>query len=275
MARSSQKRQPAPDPRDELVQLALDLDLTAVAAALPRLLEKAEKEGLSFSAFTTALFREEADARKERKLGRSLRRSRLEPVEGLAGFDFSRRPGLNPSVVHELMGCEWVRAGRCIALVGKPGLGKTRVAKALVHAAHLEGYTTLNVVMAEMLEELHASLVDGTWKRALRRFVKPDVLLLDEFAYEPVDAQGTTYLFRVIAARYQKTKNEKGREKEGRSIVLTANLGFKKWKTLFPSEGQAAAAIDRLLHDATVLRFSGDTGRPPRDVHGAPLDDDK
>lgn len=263
MARSSSKRTPQRDPREELVQLAIDLDLTAAAAALPALLEKAEKESLSYTAFAAALFRIESDARRERKLGRSLRRSRLGTVEGLEGFDFSRRPGLNPTVVHELLNCEWVRAHRGLGLLGKPGLGKTRVAKALVHAAHLAGYSTLSVLMAEMLEDLHASLADGTFGRALRRYVKPDVLLLDEFAYQPVDANGTSYLFRVIAARYQKG-----------SIVFTANVGFKKWKTLFPAEGQAAAAIDRLLHDATILRFTGSTARPPREVFGAPLDDD-
>jgi DNA replication protein DnaC len=56
--------------------------------------------------------------------------------------------------------------------------------------------------------------------------------------------------------------------------VLTANSGFSKWKTLFPSEAQAVAAVDRLLHDATILRFTGTTWREPRDIHGAPLDDE-
>lgn len=261
MARN--RRTSAENPRDELVALATDLDLTALAEALPAMLEKAEKEGLSFTDFGLALFKTEATARRQRKLARSLRRSRLGTVEGLEGFDWSARPQLDARVVRELLGCRWVEERRNIACVGKPGLGKTRIAKAVVHAACLSGYSTLSAIAADMIEDLHASLADGSYKRAFRRYVKPDVLLLDELAYEPLDTRATTYLFRVIAARYQKG-----------SIVLTANTGFSKWKTLFPSEAQAVAAVDRLLHDATILRFTGKTWRHPRDIYGAPLDDE-
>ncbi|MGH7860041.1 MAG: IS21-like element helper ATPase IstB [Candidatus Binatia bacterium] len=263
MARNRRTAASADDPRDELVQLAIDLDLTAAAAALHVLLAKAEKEGMSFTDFGLALFKTEAATRRQRKLARSLRRSRLGTVEGVEGFDWSRRPQLDARVVRELLGCRWVEERRNVACMGKPGLGKTRIAKALVHAACLAGYSTLCVNTADMIEDLHASLADGSYKRVFRRYTKPDVLLLDELAYEPLDTRGTTYLFRVIAARYQ-----------AGSIVLTANTGFSKWKNLFPSESQAVAAVDRLLHDATVLRFTGKTCRDPRDIYGAPLDDE-
>lgn len=260
MARN--RRKPAPNPGEELVQLALDLDLTALAAALPRILDRAEKEGMSFTDFALALLRTEALARKERALQRGLRRARLGTVEGLDGFNWSWRPQLEPRVVKELLRCRWVEEHRNVICVGKPGLGKTRVAKALAHAACLAGYSVLAVVMAEMLEDIHASLADDTYRRTLRKFVKPDVLLLDEFAYEPVNAEATTHLFRVISARYQKT-----------ATLITANVGFSKWKALFPSEVQAVAAVDRLLHDATILRFTGKSGRGPREIIGAPLGD--
>jgi DNA replication protein DnaC len=189
MARSSKLAAPEPpDPRVALVQLAVDLDLTALAARLPELLDQAEKEEPSFTAFSQRLFEVEATARRERKLNRGLKRSRLGVVEGLEGFDFARRPGLDPRVVRELLNLgfmkgEWKRNVLCI---GKPGLGKTRVAKAIVHAACVAGYSTLSVVTSEMIEDLHASLADGTFKRALRRYVKPNVLLLDEWCRRPL-----------------------------------------------------------------------------------------
>ena len=117
------------------------------------------------------------------------------------------------------------------------------------------------VMTAEMLEDLQSSHADGSFKRALRRYVKPDVLLLDEFAYDPLGADATKYLFRVVAARHHQG-----------SIVLTANTGFEDWKKLFPSESAAVATVDRLVDNATILRFTGKSSRQPKEICGAPLD---
>jgi DNA replication protein DnaC len=261
MARNT-RRSPAPTPLAELTQLAIDLDLTALGAALPELLARAERESLAFTDFALALLRTEATARQTRRLERSLRRSHLGAVAGLHGFDFAIRPQLEARIIKELCNCRFVEERRNILCLGKPGLGKTRIPKTIIHAACLAGHSTLCVTTAEMLEDLHAAHADGTFKRALRRYVKPAVLLADEFGYEPFDARATTYLFRLVSARYGQG-----------SIVLTANTGFTKWKTLFPSESQAVATVDRLVDRATILRFTGETSRGPKEVIGAPLDD--
>jgi DNA replication protein DnaC len=260
MARNT-RRPPAPDPLQELVQLAGDLDLTALAEALPAMLAKAEAEGLAFTDFALALLRAEICARRERSLNRGLRRSHLGTIEGLDGFDFAKRHQLEPRVVRELLNCRFVEERRNVLCLGAPGLGKTRIAKALAHAACLAGYSCLFVVTAEMIEDLHASQADHSFRRAMRRYVKPQLLLLDEFAYEPFDLRATTYLYRVVSARHGQG-----------SIVLTANTGFSHWKKLFPSEPMAVATVDRLVDRATILRFTGETCRNPREVTGAPID---
>ena len=262
MARNT-RRPPAPNPTEELIQLAIDLDLTGLAETLPELLQRSEKDPPSFTDFAMTMFRAELDARKTRRLQRGLRRSRLGVVEGLDGFDFSARPKLEPRVVKELLGCRFVEEHRNVLCLGPAGLGKTRIAKAIAHAACLAGYPVLCTLAAEMIEELHASQADGTFKRAFRRYLKPALLLIDEFGYEPFTSEATNYLFRLVSARHR-----------AGSIVLTANTGFAKWKSLFPSEATAVATVDRLVDGATILRFTGRSFRQPRDIVGASLDDD-
>ena len=262
MARNT-RRAPAPTSGEELIQLAIDLDLTALAESLPGMLKNAETDGPSFTDFTLKMFRIEIDARRSRRLERSLKRSRLQAVEGLEGFDFAARPKLDPRVVKELAGCRFVAEHRNLLCLGRAGLGKTRIAKAVAHAACLAGYSVLCVSASEMIEELHASPADQTFIRAFRRYLKPAVLLIDEFGYQPFDAEATDYLFRLVSARHRQG-----------SIILTANTGFGNWKNLFPSEATAVATVDRLVDGATILRFSGTSFRRPHEIVGAPLEED-
>jgi DNA replication protein DnaC len=250
------------DPRQELVDLALDLDLTALAAALPDILGRAERENLSFTDFSLALLRVESVARRDRSLQRILKRSRLGVVEGLAGFDYSIRPQLDPRVIKELLTCHFIEEHRNVLCLGRPSTGKTRVIKTIGRAACSLGYTVLYVLFADMLETLHASRADGTFARTLRRFVKPQLLVIDEWAYEPVGLDATKDLFRLVSARHRQG-----------SIVLAANTGFSRWAKLFPTEAAAVATVDRLVDDATILRFTGKPGRQPREIVGAPLDE--
>ncbi len=258
MKRTTTKSKTNNDPISEIIALANALNLTALRDRVKELIDQAEKSGASYSDFARDLLGYEQNARVNRRLTTNLKRSGLpQVVEGLDGFDFTLRPKLEPRVVKELLHCRWVEERRNVICVGKPGRGKTRVLDAIAKAACCEGYSVLKVTTAEMLETLHGSLVDRTYKRTFRRFEKPDVLYCDEFGYAPFDTDATKYLFRLVSARHQKS-----------SILLAANTGFSGWKHFFPSEAQAVATVDRLIDNATILRFSGKGFRKPKEIIG-------
>jgi DNA replication protein DnaC len=262
MARRT-NRPPSHDERQELVDLAIDLDLTALAQAFPTILTRAEQEKTSFTEFSLALLRAEWMARRDRSLQRILKRARLGIVQGLDGYDFSVRPKLDARIVKELCNCRFLEERRNILALGKPGTGKTRVIKAIARAACALGYTVLYVIFAEMLEALAASRADGTFNRAFSRLVKPRLLVCDEWAYDAVGLEATKDLFRLVSARHRQG-----------SIILAANTGFSNWGRLFPAEAAAVATVDRLVDDATILRFTGKSWRAPREIVGEPLEDE-
>lgn len=247
------------DPAVMLAELANRLSLTALRDRISQLLAQAETDALSYSDFALGMLQLEVDTRENRRLTRNLKRSGLPAViEGLDTYDFSIRPRLEAPLVRELENCRFAEEnGRNIICVGRPGLGKSRVLDVIARAACDKGYSVRKVITAELLEELHASLVDGTYNRTFRRYEKYDILYMEEFGYAPFDSDATKHIFRLVSARHRR-----------RSILIAANTGFNKWKSFFPSEAQAVATVDRLIDQATILRFTGKSFRKPKLILG-------
>ena len=230
-------------------------------AASSELLAQAETAQPAYSAFLHQILEAEDGARWERKLQRRRRWSKLGPPVTLEGFDWAARPQLSPQVVKELLTCRFVDEHRNVILVGRPSTGKTTVAKALGHAACARALSVYYAPMAEVLQTLHAARADGTYRKVFRRVTGPDLVILDDAGFTELGRDAANELFRVVSARHRV-----------RSTVVVSNFPFKHWAEFLPSPAQAVAIADRLVDDATILRFSGKPYRQPRDVHGAPLD---
>jgi DNA replication protein DnaC len=254
------------EPQDPLAQvraLLERLNLTTAARGLPDLLAQAEATHPAYSEFLRQLLDAEQSSRWERKLQRRRRWSRLGPPLSLEGFDWAARPQLSPQVVKELLTCRFIDEHRNVILVGRPSTGKTTVAKALGHAACAHALSVYYAPTGEVLGSLHAARADGTYRKVFRRVANADLLILDDAGFTDLGRDAANELFRVVCARTRQ-----------RSTIVVSNLPFKQWAEFLPSPAQAVAIADRLVDDATILRFSGTPYRQPRDVHGAPLDNE-
>jgi DNA replication protein DnaC len=256
-------RSESKDPLEALRTLLVKLNLTTIERELSAVLGEAEQAAPGYSEFLRRALEVEETARTERRIRRRVRRSRLGVELSLDGFDFSARPQLSPQAVKELLTCRFVEERRNIILVGKPSLGKTTVARAIGHAACKRGFSVYSTSMEEMLGDLYASRADATYRKAFRRVTQPDLLVLDDAGFSTLGREAANELFRVVCARHLQ-----------RSTIVITNLSFKRWGEFLPSPAQAVAIAERLIDQATILRFSGKPFRTPRDIYGAPLDDE-
>jgi DNA replication protein DnaC len=260
----SPSRKPETSSLEEIHKALAELTLTSLGRGLSALLDQAEKDAPGYTEFLRRALEIEQAARMERKIARRIRWSRLGAYVSLDDFDFTARPDLSPHAVREFLTCRFIEEKRNLLLVGRPSTGKTTVARAIGHAACRRLFSVLYTGMGEMLEALHAARADHTYRKVFRRVTKPDLLILDDAGFSNLNLDHATDLFRVVNARYRKA-----------STLVISNLPFKKWSELLPSEPQAVAIVDRLIDDASILRFSGKPFRNPRDVHGAPLEDEE
>ena len=257
------RNSPPPDPLAQVCALLEQLNLTTAARRLSELLTQAEATHPAYSEFLHHLLEAEQGSRWERKLQRRRRWSKLGPPLSLEGFDWAARPQLSPQVVKELLTCRFIDEHRNVILVGRPSTGKTTVAKAIGHAACSHALSVYYASTAEVLQSLHAARADGSYRKVFRRVSTADLLILDDAGFSDLGRDAANELFRVVCARTRQ-----------RSTLVVSNLPFKQWAEFLPSPAQAVAIADRLVDDATILRFSGKPYRQPRDVHGAPLDHD-
>jgi DNA replication protein DnaC len=257
------RRAAATDPIAPVRTLLDQLNLTTAARRLDELLTQAETAQPAYSVFLRHLLETEAAARWERKLLRRRRWSKLGPPVTLDGFDWAARPQLSPQVVKELLTCRFIDERRNVLLVGRPSTGKTTVAKALGHAACARALSVYYASMADALQALLAARTDGTYRKVFRRVAESALLILDDAGFTELGREAANELFRIVSARPRV-----------RSMLVVTNLPFKQWGEFLPSPAQAVAIADRLIDNATILRFTGKPYRQPRDVHGAPLEDE-
>jgi DNA replication protein DnaC len=201
--------------------------------------------------FLTRLIEGEAAHRQDRSLQRRIRQARLPLVKTLEQFDFTWPQEINRPQVQDLFRLAFIRDKANVVFVGGVGLGKTHLAIALAHAACLAGYRVRFAAAVDVLNNLVAAEKAGRFGYELKKYTRPNLLVLDELGYLPIDQRGADILFQIISQRYERGP-----------IVLTTNKVFNQWPSIFNNDSTLAAAIlDRLLHHAEVVVINGRSHR--------------
>ena len=239
---------PAPTPLDR--DLA-DLKLLEIAKHYREVLDDAARKGCSLLEVLTTLIGMEQTLRQQRALERRLRQARLPEQKTLVDYDFNFPKRVPKTAIVRLFDGDFIPRHGCAVLIGPTGTGKTHLLTALGYTACERGYSVRYTRVVDRLNHLTTAQINGLLANALKTYVRPQVLLLDELGYLPIDKRGADRLFQEVAARY-----------ESGSIVLTTNRPFREWGTLFDVDNTLATAlIDRLMHHGEALVIKGDSYR--------------
>jgi DNA replication protein DnaC len=234
------------------ITLALgELRLPAVKLLWPEFATRADKEGWPAARFLAALTEHELAERASRRIQRHLEEARLPPGKTLDSFEFDAVPTVSKAQVMALAaGDGWLAQGANLLMFGPPGGGKSHLAAALSLALIENGWRVLFTRTTDLVQRLQTARRDLQLEAAIDKLDKYHLLVLDDLAYVTKDQAETSVLFELISARYER-----------RSMLITANQPFGEWGRVFPDQSMTLAAVDRLVHHATIFEMNVESYR--------------
>ena len=232
--------------KHHLVPALRHLRLSGILETLDTRNRQAIDEHWSYVEFLARLLEDEAERRAQRQLALRIRRAALNTTKTLEGFDFQFNPTLNRQQVLHLATCDYIRHKHNALICGPAGVGKTHLAQALAHEACRQGFVVLFTDTHKMLRHINGGRADGSLDKRLHNYLRPDLLVLDDFGLKPLQPPAPEDLYDIIHARYEQA-----------SILLTSNRAPAEWPDLFGDPLLASAGLDRLTHHAHVLIITG------------------
>lgn len=236
---------------DSLPQDLDYLQLPFMKQHCAELAQQAAREHTTHLDYFRRLVEGEVHDRRQRSIQRRIKAARFPVLKTLEQFRWDWPKKINRLQVQNLFRLQFLRDQANVIFLGTVGLGKTHLAIALGYTACLEGYTVLFANAINVINELSAAQKRGALKPELKKYLKPQLLILDEVGYLPIDQHGADLLFQVISQRY-----------ECGSIVLTTNKAYKHWASIFNNDATITSAVlDRLLHHAESVVIEGNSYR--------------
>ena len=228
-----------------------ELRLPTVRRLAADLCTQSDREGWPGHRLLEALLEHELAEREARRIDRHRAESGLQLDKRLSSFEFAAVPSVSKAQVMALAeGHEWLDRGANVLLFGPPGVGKSHLVCALGHALIDAGRRVLFSRCSELVQRLQAARRDLRLPQELAKLDRFDLLILDDLSYVRRDQAETSVLFELIAERYER-----------KSLALTANTPFSQWGEVFVDPAMTLAAVDRLVHHATILEMNVESYR--------------
>jgi DNA replication protein DnaC len=226
------------------------LKLPTVLREYDKVARECARDGVDHPRYLLRLIELELIDRERRVVERRIRQARFPTPKSLDTFDFTTIPSLNKMLVLELARCEYILRRENIIALGNSGTGKTHVALALGLAACQKGFTVAFMTAASLVHQLMEARDEKRLLKLQRELQAVKLLIIDELGYVPLSSTGAELLFEVFSQRY-----ERG------STIVTSNLPFEEWTSVFGSERLTGALLDRLTHHVHILSLNGDSYR--------------
>jgi DNA replication protein DnaC len=222
------------------------LRLSGLARTLEVRLQEAASHNLSHAEFLELILQDELSVRGERLVDRRVKAAGFRELKPLADFEWSFNPSIKKKQVFDLACCRFIRERRDVLWMGPPGVGKSYLVQALAYEAIKQGFTVLYRSIFDVVRDfLHDEAFDGQ-ERVLTRYLKPDLLIIDDMGMKQLPKRSGEYLFEIVMRRY-----------ETRSTMMTSNRPLEDWGKLIGDVPSATAILDRFLHHAEIITITG------------------
>lgn len=235
------------DNRSQLIPKLKSLRLSGILETLEVRNRQAIDDKLSFVEFLERLLEDEVERRAQKQLVMRLRRASFAAEKTLEGFDWTFNPSLNKQQILDLATGQWIERKEGVLIVGPSGVGKSHLAQALGQEACRRGYNVLFTPVSKMLAQINGGRADGTRDKRLAAYLRPDLLVLDDFGLKPLRGYDPEDFYEVISERYERS-----------SVLVTSNRDYQEWPAAFGDNPlMASAALDRLAHRAHLITIKG------------------